>query len=146
VEKDSVAAISWLGRAAGSGDAAGALALADMLLAGEGGMPPDVKNAIAILTRASELGLAPAQVRLAEVYASGAEGRPDLIRAYALTLAAGKDYGPGTKLQAELEKKMSKEQLAEAQKEFERLKSKPAEAKAEKENKDGKAGQGGAKK
>jgi hypothetical protein len=49
--------------------------------------------------------------------------------AYALTLAAGKDFEPGTKLQAELEKKMSKEQLAEAQKEFERLKAKPAPAK-----------------
>ena len=126
--KDSVAAISWLGRAAGSGDAAGALALADMLLTGEGGMAPDVKNATAILTRAAELGLAPAQVRLAEVYASGTEGRPDLIRAYALTLAAGKDFEPATKLRTELEKKMSKEQLAEAQKEYERLKAKPAAA------------------
>ena len=126
VGKDSVAAMSWLGRAAGSGDAAGALVLADMLLTGEGGMTPDIKNAIAILTRTSELGIPAAQVRLAEVYASGAEGRPDLIRAYALTLAAGKEFEPATKLKAGLEKKMSKEQLAEAAKEFERLKAKPA--------------------
>ncbi len=128
VSKDSVAAMSWLSRAAASGDAAGALILADMLLTGEGGTTPDLKNAIAILTRTAELGIPAAQVRLAEVYASGAEGRPDLIRAYALVLAAGKDFEPATKLKAELEKKMSKEQLAEADKEFERLKAKPAPA------------------
>ena len=64
VSKDSVAAMSWLGRAAGSGDAAGALVLADMLLTGEGGTTPDIKNAIAILTRTSELGIPAAQVRL----------------------------------------------------------------------------------
>ena len=133
VGKDSVAAMSWLGRAAGSGDAAGALVLADMLLTGEGGMTPDIKNAIAILTRTSELGIPAAQVRLAEVYASGAEGRPDLIRAYALTLAAGKDFEPATKLKAELEKKMSKEQLTQAEKEYERLRAKPA-ADAKKED------------
>ncbi|MDB6068987.1 MAG: hypothetical protein JWL81_158 [Verrucomicrobiales bacterium] len=143
--KDSVAAISWLGRAAGTGDTQGALALADMLLTGEGGMAPDVKNAIAILTRASELGLAPAQVRLAEVHASGVEGRPDLIRAYALTLAAGKDFEPAVKLKTELEGKMSKEQLAEANKEYERLKAKPAEAPAAGAAKDGAgAAKGGA--
>lgn len=124
--KDSVAAISWLGRAASSGDALGAPALADMLLTGEGGMPPDPKNAMAILTRASELGLPAAQVKLAEVYASGADGRADLIRAYALTMAAGKDFEPAVKLQANLEKKMSPEQLSEAQKEFQRLKAKPS--------------------
>ena len=128
VSKDSVAAMSWLGRAAGSGDAAGALVLADMLLTGEGGTTPDIKNAIAILTRTSELGIPAAQVRLAEVYASGAEGRPDLIRAYALTLAAGKDFEPATKLKTELEKKMNKEQVTEAEKEFQRLKAKPAPA------------------
>ena len=128
VSKDSVVAMSWLGRAAGAGDAAGALTLADMLLTGEGGTKPDIKNAIAILTRTSELGIPAAQVRLAEVYASGAEGRPDLIRAYALVLAAGKDFEAATKLKGELEKKMSKEQLAEAEKEFERLKAKPAPA------------------
>ena len=90
------------------------------------GMPPDPKNAMAILTRASELGLPAAQVKLAEVYASGADGRADLIRAYALTMAAGKDFEPAAKLQDSLEKKMSPEQLSEAQKEFQRLKAKPS--------------------
>ncbi|RYD36570.1 MAG: hypothetical protein EOP86_05625 [Verrucomicrobiaceae bacterium] len=126
VNKDSVAALSWLGRAAVSGDAAAAVTLADMLITGEGGLPPDVKNALAILTRASELDIAPAQVRLGEVLASGISGRPELVRAYAIALAVDSKYEPGTRLRAELEKKMTPEQIIEAKKEFERLKSKSA--------------------
>ena len=47
--------------------------------------------------------------------------------AYALLLAAG-DYGPAKSKREELEKKLTKEQMAEGKAEYERLRSKPAPA------------------
>lgn len=122
VGKDTIAAQSWLTRAASGGDAESALTVAEMLMTGEGGLPPDPKNAKAILTRASELGIAQAQLRLAEYHEKGLDGRPDLIRAYALALATGDKFEPGVQKRAELEKKMTKEQLALAQQEYARIK------------------------
>ena len=126
VQTDTVVALSWLSRAATAGDADAALTLADMLLAGEGGLPPNPTNAIAILTRASELGLPAAQVRLASLYASSPTAPPaDLIRAYALTLAAGPDFPPALKLKSELATKLTPTQITEAKAELTRLKAKP---------------------
>ena len=47
-----------------------------------------------------------------------------MIRAYALALATGENEN-GKKLRADLEKKMTKEQIEQGKKEYERLKSAP---------------------
>ena len=124
VNKDTIVAQSWFTRAAYSGDAESALTVADMLITGEGGLPPDPKTAKSILTRAAELGMVEAQLKLADYCEKGLDGRPDLIRAYALALATGENEN-GKQMRAALEKKMSKEQLDQARKEYDRLKSAP---------------------
>ena len=130
VNKDTIVAQSWFTRAAYSGDAEAALTVADMLITGEGGLPPDPKTAKSILTRAAELGIVEAQLKLADYYEKGLDGRPDLIRAYALALATGENEN-GKLARAALEKKMSKEQLDQAKKEYDRLKSAPPAEKKE---------------
>ena len=102
-----------------------------MLISGEGGLPSDPKTAKAILTRVSELGMVEAQLRLADYYEKGLDGRPDLIRAYALALAAGENEN-AKKVRASLEKKMGKEQIDLAKKEFDRMKAAPAPKEGEK--------------
>jgi TPR repeat protein len=128
VNKDTIVAQSWLTRAASNGDAESALTVAEMLISGEGGLPSDPKNAKAILTRAAELGITEAQLRLAEYHEKGLDGRPDLIRAYALTLAVGDKYEPGKAKREALEKVMTKEQVELGKKEFERIRATPAGA------------------
>jgi TPR repeat protein len=128
VYKDTIVAQSWFTRAFLAGDAESALTVADMLITGEGGLPPDPKSAKSILTRAAELGMVDAQLKLAEYHEKGLDGRPDLIRAYALALATG-DNENGKKMREALEKKMSKEQVEQGKKEYDRLKAAPAPAK-----------------
>jgi TPR repeat protein len=128
LNKDTIVAQAWLTRAASNGDAESALTVAEMLISGEGGLPSDPKNAKAILTRAAELGITEAQVRLAEYHEKGLDGRPDLIRAYALTLAVGDKYEPGKAKREALEKVMTKEQVALGKKEYERIRATPGAA------------------
>lgn len=130
VNKDTIVAQSWFTRATLSGDAESALTVSDMLITGEGGLPPDPKTAKSILTRAAELGMVEAQLKLAGYYEKGLDGRPDLIRAYALALATG-DYEGGKKMREALEKKMTKEQIEQGKKEYDRLKTAPPPAKAD---------------
>jgi TPR repeat protein len=125
VNKDTIVAQSWFTRAALAGDAESALTVADMLTTGEGGLPPDPKTAKSILTRAAELGMVEAQLKLAEYHEKGLDGRPDLIRAYALALATGENEN-GKKMRDALEKKMTKEQVEQGKKEYDRLKAMPA--------------------
>ncbi len=122
--KDMLAAIAWFKRAIDSGDGEAAIAFASMLQKGEE-MPRDMKSAISLLTRAADAGSADAQVQLADIYAQGIGTPVDLIRGYALLLAAG-DFEPAKAKRDELATKMSKEQIAEAQKELDRLRGKTA--------------------
>ncbi len=124
VNKDTIAAQSWFLRAAQSGDPESAITVSDILIAGEGGLPPDPKAAKSILTRAAELGMMEAQLKLADYYEKGLVGRPDLIRAYALLLAT-RENETGRKALEALEKKMTKEQIAQGRKEYERIKEVP---------------------
>ena len=125
VIKDTIVAQSWFTRATYAGDAASALTVCDMLLAGEGGLPPDPKTAKVILSKAAELGIPEAQLKLAEYHEKGMDGRPDLIRAYAVAMATGDKFEPGVKKREALEKIMTKEQLEQARKEFERISAPP---------------------
>ena len=124
--KDLLASVSWFKRAIDAGDGEAVLALSAMLVSGEE-IPRDLKTAITLLSRAAEAGSAEAQVRLADIYAQGLGTTVDLIRSYALLLVAG-EYEPAKAKREELALKMSKDQLAEAQKEFDRLRAKPAPA------------------
>ncbi len=130
VAKDTIVAQSWYTRATYAGDAESALTVVDMLLSGEGGLPPDAKTAKVILTKAAELGIAEAQLKLAEFHEKGLDGRPDLIRAYAVVLATGDKFEPGLKKKAALEKLMTKEQIEQGKKEYDRIKAQPAAAPA----------------
>ena len=122
--KDMLAAIAWFRRAVDSGDGEAALTFASMLQKGDE-MPQDMKSAISLLSRVADAGSAEAQVQLANIYAQGIGTPVDLIRGYALLLAAG-DFEPAKAKRDELALKMSKEQIAEAQKELERLRGKTA--------------------
>lgn len=124
VFKDILASITWLQKALNGGDGQAAMILSDMLEKGED-LPRDMKTSNALLTQVAQAGSAEAQVRLANNTAAGLGTPADLIRSYALLLAAG-DYEPAKAKRAELAKKLSKGQLAEAEKEFERMKNKPA--------------------
>ncbi len=126
LNKDILAAFTWLQRAMNSGDLESAMILSEMYEKGDE-LPRDLRASNALLTQVAQLGVAEAQVKLAENTAE-AKGTPqDLIRAYALLLAAG-DFEPAKKKREEMAKNMSKDQLAEAQKELERIKSKPPAA------------------
>jgi uncharacterized protein len=124
VFKDMLASITWLQKALQAGDGQSAMILSEMLEKGED-LPKNLKASNELLTQVAAAGSAEAQVRLADNHEKGLGTPQDLIRSYALLLAAG-DYEPAKKKRDELSKKMSKEQLAEAEKEYDRMKAKPA--------------------
>lgn len=126
VMKDLLVANTWLQKALNAGDVQAAMILSEMLEKGQDA-PRDLKTANALLSQVASLGVAEAQVKLAENTASGVGTPPDLIRSYALLLAAG-EFEPAKKKREEMAKKMTKEQLAEAQKEYDRIKAKPPTA------------------
>lgn len=128
VFKDIIASITWLQKALAGGDGASAMILSEMFEKGEE-LPRDLKTSNALLTKVAEAGSAEAQVRLAANVSQGLGTPQDLIRAYALLLAAG-DYEPAKAKREEMAKKMTKAQLAEAEKEYDRMKTKPAESAA----------------
>jgi TPR repeat protein len=127
--KDIVASVTWLQKALASGDAESAMILADMLEKGESEIPQDFKTSNALLTKVAEAGSAEAQLRLAANNAEGKGTAKDVIRAYALLLAAG-DYEPAKKKRDELAKTLTKEQINEAMKELDRMRNKPSAATA----------------
>lgn len=122
--KDILAATTWLQKALSAGDGQSAMILSEMLEKGDE-VTRDLKASNALLSRVAEAGSVEAVTKLASNSAEGVGTQKDLIRAYALLLAAG-DYEPAKKKIEELAKKMSKGQIAEAAKELERMKAKPA--------------------
>jgi uncharacterized protein len=117
--KDLLAATTWLQKAVQAGDVQSAMILSEMLEKGDE-VTRDLKASTNLLTQVAQMGVADAVVKLADNTAVGKGTPQDVIRAYALLLAAG-EYEPAVKRRAELAKTMSKEQIAEADKEKERI-------------------------
>jgi TPR repeat protein len=125
--KDIVASITWLQKALAAGDAESAMVLSEMLEKGESDLPQDFRQSNALLTKVAEAGSPEAQLRLANNNYEGKGTSKDVIRAYALLLAAG-DYEPAKKKRDEMVKSLTKEQIAEANKEVDRMRNKPSAA------------------
>jgi uncharacterized protein len=117
--QDMLAATTWLQKAFQAGDVESGLILSEMLEKGEE-VSRDLKASTGLLTQVAQLGVADAVVRLADNTSLGKGTPQDLIRAYALLLVAA-DYEPAKKRREELAKTMTKEQLADAEKEKERI-------------------------
>ena len=81
------------------------------------GVPNDYAKAVYLLRKAAEQGHAGAQYNLGMIYAKG-EGVPeDYVRAYAWTsVAAAQGIENAQKNKGVIEKEMTREQIAEAQK------------------------------
>jgi uncharacterized protein len=125
---DVSAAVSWFGRAAQSNFAAAQHNLAAMHERGAG-VPQNFENATQLYTLAAQQGHSGATLSLARLQAAGAGTKQNLEMSWALaTIAGERGETNAADFIKELEKVMSKEQLAGAKKELERLKEvKPAE-------------------
>lgn len=120
---DLSAALSWFGRAAQSNFAPAQNNLATLHERGAG-VPQSYENALKLYTLAAQQGHPDATLALARLNAAGAGTKQNLEIAWALATIAGergdKNAEPFIK---EVEKILTKEQLAGAKKELERLKS-----------------------
>lgn len=126
---DLSAAVSWFGRAAQAGLAAAQNNLATLHERGAG-VPQNYEDAAKLYALAAQQGNAGATLALARFHAAGAATQVDTVRAWVLaSLAAerGEKENSAAFLK-ELEKVMTKEQIAEAKKGFaEIMAEKPAE-------------------
>jgi len=117
VPRDTVQAVYWYRKAALQGDAYSAASLGDIYATGDGGMPKDVSEAVSWRKKAAEGGNRSAQQSLGEMYAEGTGVPKDLVLAYMwCNLAAADTFGEVAKMiRDRLEKQMTPDQIAEAQ-------------------------------
>jgi TPR repeat protein len=115
VPKDDAEAVNWFQKAADQGYVYGQLYLGNMFFSGTG-VPRDYAEALRWYRLAAEQGLSDAQVNLGMMYANG-EGVPkNNAEAYFwLNLAASQGDRYTTIRRDELERVMTREQIAEAQ-------------------------------
>ena len=119
VAKDMVQAVSWYRKAAEQGDEDGQHEIASCYVRGEG-VAKDMAQAVYWFLKAAEQGYGYAQYDLAGCYASGEGVAKDEVEAYAYyNLAGAKDIWRSRDARekvAELEKKLSREEIATGQK------------------------------
>lgn len=118
-ENNAVEAVAWWRRGATGGDRNCQLLLGRAYLEGKGGLPRDANEGIAWIRRAANLRLPAAQAALAMAYERGAGVPTDYVLAYMwFNLARSQGYNPQPMRETmeALEKKMTPEQIAEAQK------------------------------
>ncbi|MEP2775304.1 MAG: hypothetical protein ABJQ29_06140 [Luteolibacter sp.] len=120
---DVSAAVSWFARAAEANYAAAQNNLAALHESGTG-VPQSYENAAQLYVLAAQQGNASATLALARFQAAGAAMEMNLPRAWALAKLAGvRGESNAAEFITALEKGFTKEQLAEAKKEFERMTS-----------------------
>ncbi len=123
---DLSAAVSWFGRAAQANFAPAQNNLAALHERGAG-VPQNYETALKLYTLAAQQGHPDATLALARLNAAGAGTKQNLELAWALATIAGERGDKNAEaLIAEVEKNLTKEQLAGAKKELERLKSNKA--------------------
>jgi uncharacterized protein len=128
---DAPAAVAWFTRAAQAGNAAAQNNLATLYEGGIG-VPVNYNNAGELYVLAANQGHPAATAALARMYAVGIGTEPDLVKAWAFaSLAIDRGDKDATTILGEISKKITPEQLAEAKKELEKLKSPSAPEKAE---------------
>lgn len=120
VHRNPTRAWDWLERAAEQGDTYAANTLYDMFYTGDG-VPRDFAYSIDWLTKSAEYGDPWAQAKLGHHYRIGIGVPKDMIKAYTWTNLAGADSSDEGRAQSarlvrdDMEKEMSPDQLAEAQ-------------------------------
>lgn len=121
--EDLSAALSWFGRAAQANFAPAQNNLATLHERGAG-VPQNFETALKLYTLAAQQGHPDATLALARLNAAGAGTKQNLELAWALATIAGERGDKNAEaFITEVEKILSKEQLAGAKKELERLKS-----------------------
>ena len=116
VARDYRQAMQWHRKAADQGHADAQYVVGAMFYTGNS-VPPDHQQAVAWFRRAAEKGHAEAQHALALMYRYHAAGLPqDKVLAYMLwNLAAGAGHAHAVEQRAEIAKRMTPEQIEEAQ-------------------------------
>jgi TPR repeat protein len=115
VKEDHNETIKWYRLAAAKKCCASQVALGFKYQTGRG-VPKDYSEAARWFQEAAEKGSPPAQIFLGSLYTDGLGVRQDLVQAYMwfnLAAAKGDKLGPG--LMESVEKRMTREQIAEAQ-------------------------------
>jgi TPR repeat protein len=118
-ENDAVEAVAWWRKGAARGERNCQLLLGRAYLEGKGGLPRDLNEAVGWIRRAANQRLPAAQAALGTAYDRGAGVPTDYVLAYMwFNLARAQGYSPPPVREAmeALEKKMTPEQIAEAQK------------------------------
>ncbi len=118
-EKNAAEAVSWWRKGAASGDRGCQYLLGRAYFEGKGGLPRDAGEGVAWFRRAANQRLPAAQAALAYAYERGAGVPTDYVLAYMwfnLARAQGHNPQPMRDAMEALEKKMTAEQIAEAQK------------------------------
>ena len=116
VAQDNVEAVQWYRKAAEQGHVEAQLILGRMYFNGDG-VPEDAVETVKWVRKAAEQGYAKAQIVLANMYDIGQGVPKDYVAAYMwLNLAAAQGNEGAKKGKGILSEKMTKEQIAEAQK------------------------------
>ena len=118
-EKNATEAVAWWRKGAAGSDRNCQFLLGRAYLDGKGGLPRDANEGVAWLRRAANQRLPAAQAALAYAYERGAGVPTDYVLAYMwfnLARAQGHNPQPMRETMEALEKKMTPEQIAEAQK------------------------------
>jgi hypothetical protein len=129
VPEDAQKAVHWYTKAAEAGSAVAMFNIGLTYYSGDG-VPKDAQKAVHWFTKAAEAGYADAMVNLGIMYVKGDGVIADYVKAYAycnVAVALGSDRAKA--LRDLLQKSMTREQIAEAQKlsaqMFEKLRAKP---------------------
>ncbi len=118
-EQNATEAVAWWRKGAGAGDRNCQFLLGRAYLDGKGGLPRDVNESVAWFRRAANQRLPAAQAALGYAYERGTGVPTDYVLAYMwfnLARAQGHNPQPMRETMEALEKKMTPEQIAEAQK------------------------------
>ncbi len=115
VAKDYKQALSWYKKAAAQGNAPGQNNLGTMYNTGQG-VAQDYKQAMSWYGKAAAQGYAPAQFNLGIMYATGRGTLRDYVEAHKwLSLSGANGQENATKYREMIEKNMTRERIAEAQ-------------------------------
>jgi TPR repeat protein len=113
MEKDTTAAVRWLGEAARQNHPQAQAELGTMYRLGRG-VPEDPKKAAQLLTAAAGAGIGIAQLSIGRMYRDGVGVDRDLVEAYAWFSAAGENnVMDGFAYRSAIIRDMSPEQIAE---------------------------------